>query len=531
MTRTASVALLSRLCYPARLVFTTSVAVWALICLRWKLFRRVRGKPFIPAHWLFGILPEILSAARRNEIHKFLYEKHKVLGPTIVAVPPLGLPVNAVITTDPRNVQHILKTKFDNYPKGDRMSNIFSELLGAGIFNADGVQWYHQRKATSHMFTAKLFKEHIWTVVQQNSHKLCGILKTVEPGTSVDVFNLLNRFTLDTIGEIGFGKCIGSLDDPSSPFLSSFDRAQQITVYRFLVPPGVWKLSRFTQRGAEKGSKEHFGRLDEYSRIVVRELQENLANENRQARRGNLGDMEAKKSFVALCLADAEKRGEHVSEDYLRDLVLNFLIAGRDTTAQALSWTLFCLSTHSEVEEKAREEVLRVCGVHGPSYEDLNQLPYIQAVLNEALRLYPSVPIDGKQAQQDDLWPDGTFIPKHTMVWYNIYSMGRSTTIWGDDAELFRPDRWLEMSEIPDNYHYPVFNGGPRECLGRRLAMVEMKTCLSILLPRISLQLAVPAEDICTDSQLTIGMGHGLPCFVNRLPAKGHAEVNMHAAA
>merc|ERR1711920_614001 len=82
------------------------------------------------------------------------------------------------------------------------------------------------------------------------------------------------------------------------------------------------------------------------------------------------------------------------------------------------------------------------------------------------------------------------------------------------DAEVFRPERWLEMNEMPDNFRYPVFNGGSRECLGRRLAMVEMKTCLATLLPNISFELAVPADQICTDSQLTIGMGRGLPCFV-----------------
>jgi len=381
MTRVASVALLRSLARTARVVSATFAALWVVICLRWKFFRRVRGQPFIPAHWLFGLLPQIVSAARRNEIHKFLYEKHKALGPTMVVVPPLGLPVNAVITTDPSNVQHILKTNFDNYPKGHRMSHIFFELLGAGIFNVDGKQWYHQRKATSHMFTAKLFKEHIWAAVHRNSQKLCSILKNTEPGKSVDVFNLLNRFTLDTIGEIGFGKCIGSLEDPSSPFLSSFDRAQQITVYRFLIPPRIWEVLRFMQQGAEKGSKEHFNRLDVYSRSVVRELQNNLAKGKNHSGGGDCGDLGAKQSFVGLCLADAEKRGQNISEDYLRDLVLNFLIAGRDTTAQALSWTLFCLCTHPAAEVKAREEVLQVCGVHGPSYEDLNQLSYIQAVL------------------------------------------------------------------------------------------------------------------------------------------------------
>merc|ERR1711972_395886 len=80
---------------------------------------------------------------------------------------------------------------------------------------------------------------------------------------------------------------------------------------------------------------------------------------------------------------------------------------------------------------------------------------------------------------------------------------------------VFRPERWIEMQGcVPGNYAFPVFNAGPRECLGRRLAMVEMKTCLAMILPQMSFHLAVPRDQITTDAQLTIGMGQGLPCFV-----------------
>jgi len=276
---------------------------------------------------------------------------------------------------------------------------------------------------------------------------------------------------------------------------------------------------RWLGLATERDAREHLRLLDEYSRTVVNELRDACAASGAGADGGapcgGEGErFDATRSFVGLFLADARKRGQDVSEDYLRDLVLNFLIAGRDTTAQALSWTIFCLATHPAAEEKARQEVIDVRGESGLSYEDLNSLPYLQAVLSEALRLYPSVPVDIKSALEDDTWPDGSKIPAQTSVMYNIYAMGHDPQLWGEDAEAFRPERWLEMAETPDNYHYPVFNGGPRECLGRRLAMVEMKTCLAVLLPELSLKLAVPADQVQHDSQLTLGMGRGLPCYV-----------------
>merc|ERR1712190_92205 len=109
-----------------------------------------------------------------------------------------------------------------------------------------------------------------------------------------------------------------------------------------------------------------------------------------------------------------------------------------------------------------------------------------EATLSEALRLYPSVPLDIKVATRSDTWPDGTFVPAGSVIMYNIYAMGRDISIWGADAAAFRPERWLEMKQVPSNYDYAVFNAGPRECLGRRLALVEMKACMATLLPHLS---------------------------------------------
>lgn len=493
-------------------ILSTLAAVVGLLVTEFIRRRRSRprGAPFVPGHWLLGNLPEFVQAAaqkKQNELGSYL---HKRYGQTIA----LKIPMRpwTVKTICPKNVQHILKTNFDNYPKGSAVQARLGELLGGGIFNADGHEWQMQRNVSSHMFTAELFKEHIWVVVRRNARKLRDILESTDAEKPVDVFNFMNRFTLDTIGEIGFGKCIGSLDDASSPFLASFDKAQQISFWRMQQP--LWRLLRLLRIGTEKETREHFDLLDTYTRSVVRELCSAMDHGAGKSNGVCWADIEARKSFVGLFLEDAKKRGATLSEEYLRDLVLNFLIAGRDTSAQALSWAIYCLSEHPEVEALARCEIIDVCGVRGPVYEDMNRLPYLDAVIREALRLYPSVPVDIKVARHDDTWPDGTFVPRGANVVYDIYNMGRSCSIWGEDAEVFRPARWLESNEPRGNYEYPVFNAGPRECLGRRLAMVKMKTCLAMILPHMSFQLAVPRDQITTDTQLTIGMGQGLPCFV-----------------
>lgn len=494
----------------------TAIALLAReLWFRYNQRYRPQGVRFIPGHWLLGSFPafwKLIRTVAQKEHLDFAFQLHREFGKTFAFKCPF-LPW-WVVTTCPENVKHILSSRFENYPKGEWFRNNLAELLGNGIFNVDGKEWHRQRAASSLMFSAKPLQEHAWMVVQRNARKLRHILQAAGPREPLDIFNLMNRFTLDTIGEIGFGQCIGSLEDPSSPVLESFDKAQRIAFTRFYIP--FWQLCRRLGLGFETETAKHFRRLDAYCRSVTRDLQASIAREEDSTKSSGVSwaDIEARKSFVGLFLQDAKQRGERLSEDYLRDLVLNFLIAARDATAQALSWTVFLLCRHPEVEARARQEIYEVCGLRGPSYEDMNRLPYLQAVLDEALRLYPSVPLNFKCVAEEDTLPDGTFVPRGTYIMYNLHSMGRDCDLWGESADEFRPERWLQMGGPPSNYKYPVFNAGPRECPGRSLAHVEIKTCLATLLPQMSFRLAVRADEITSDAKLTIGMGRGLPCFV-----------------
>jgi len=139
-------------------------------------------------------------------------------------------------------------------------------------------------------------------------------------------------------------------------------------------------------------------------------------------------------------------------------------------------------------------------------------------VIRESLRLHPSVPIDAKETLADDTLPNGTWVARGSTVAWSAYAMGRSRRLWGEDAAEFRPERWLEMDSPPDAYTYAVFHAGPRECLGKRLAMVEMKALLLMIVKEVQLTLAVPAEEVRPDFQLTIGMSTGLPCHARPRP-------------
>eukprot|EP00929_Paragymnodinium_shiwhaense_P049169 TRINITY_DN2481_c0_g1_i1.p1 TRINITY_DN2481_c0_g1~~TRINITY_DN2481_c0_g1_i1.p1 ORF type:complete len:537 (-),score=106.59 TRINITY_DN2481_c0_g1_i1:285-1811(-) len=477
----------------------TSIVVVCFGLYSWYVskFRRPRGAPTLPGYPFFGCVVDQLRAMFERRRYHWLHNWHKKLKTdTMIMVMPHEYWVE---TADPKNFEHVLKGNFDNYVKGPLWKSPLKDLLGDGIFNVDGEMWYHQRKLASQMFTQKAFKSHIWQVVNKNTAKVVELLRNQAAGEVIDIFNLLNRFTLDTIGEIGFAKSVGSLEDPETPFLRSFDRQQQICVLRFVNP--LWKLQRFLGVGEEAEGPKHLKLMNDYAQQTVRELREDLDGEG-----GN--------SFVGLFLKDARACGLPYDDAFLRDMVINFVIAGRDTTAQALAWCLFRIMQNPAVQQKMREEIQEVCGEQDLMYDDLNRLKYVHAVINEALRLHPSVPLDAKVALADDTLPDGTWVPRGCVIAYNIYSMCRSTKLWGADAEVFRPERWLELKETPSPYVYPVFNAGPRECLGKRLSYVEMKALLVSVLRSVDLTLAMPAEDVGYDCQLTLGMQPGLFCTV-----------------
>merc|ERR1719436_1564234 len=241
-----------------------------------QVYQRWRSQPrnvaYKPRVWPIGHLCVVAKGMRGCRLHEQIKQDFDDLGEeTMYWDLPMQPPL--IITVDPANVEHILKGNFENYPKGSLFGPRMFDLLGDGIFNADGALWHSQRKTSSKMFTANKFKNHIWKVVDRNSAKVVKIL--CESGdSSIDMFNVLNRFTLDSIGEIGFGADIGSLEKPDSPFLQSFDRAQQIIMTRF-VSPG-WRMFRLLGLGMEWNTGKHIGALRDYSKKIVRDLRDGL---------------------------------------------------------------------------------------------------------------------------------------------------------------------------------------------------------------------------------------------------------------
>ncbi|KAL1723989.1 cytochrome P450 [Schizophyllum commune] len=180
----------------------------------------------------------------------------------------------------------------------------------------------------------------------------------------------------------------------------------------------------------------------------------------------------------------------------LKDETLNIMIAGRDTTAGTLSFILYFLTQYPAALARLREEVLTVVGPHRtPTYEDIREMKFMRAVINETLRLYPIVPFNTRESIKETVWPSPDpnlppiYIPAGTETPYSVFMMHRRKDLWGDDAEEFDPDRWLDErvhKYLGHTFAFLPFNAGPRICLGQQFAYNEMSYMMVKLLQHFS---------------------------------------------
>lgn len=349
---------------------------------------------------VIGMLPSLLTGLRSEDMYEWLTEVLIRTGGTFTFRGPMFTSLQCVLTADPRNLEHLLKTRFTSFPKGPYFRNTVQDLLGEGIFGADDDTWKRQRRTASIEFHSAEFRaltaESLYELVHS---RLLPVLESAQKSNSTfDLQDLLLRLTFDNVCMIAFGTDPGCLAPglPEVPFARAFEDATEATTIRFVTPTTIWKTCRFLDIGNEKRLRQSLKRVDEFAYEVIRTRTEEL-------------ELESKKrvDLLTVFLKHKDEDGKEYSEKFLRDICVNFILAGRDTSSVALAWFFWLLQKNPEVEEKIVEELGRILkerrGDEGNGNDvvfkpqEVKKMEYLQAALSEALRLYPSVPLDHKQ--------------------------------------------------------------------------------------------------------------------------------------
>ncbi|KAK7057643.1 cytochrome P450 [Favolaschia claudopus] len=406
-----------------------------------------------------------------------------------------------IFTVAPEHIQMILATDFKNYVKGKQFCDTMDSVLGNGVFNSDGEMWSFHRSMTRPFFARDRF-EHFQIFDRHTDTVISLIKRRVQEGHAVDFQDLISRLTMDSATEFLFGSSVDSLactppyphnasatlplrhDSPraraANAFTEAYSEAMHQIAFRQRVGP-IWPLFEMFHDKTAKPMETVTAYIDPLIHAALEKKR--LAEEK--------GVHSAEDS----CLLD-ELMKSSSDPKLLKDEIINILIAGRDTTMSVLTNLIYLLSTSSDVTARLREEIMAFVGPsERPTYDDIKQMKYLRAVINETMRLFPPVPFNIRQPLESTTWPspDPTekplYIPAGTTIVYSVMVMHRRTDLWGPDAHLFDPDRFLDeraKKYVSHPFRFLPFNAGPRICLGQQFAYNEMSYVIIRLLQNFS---------------------------------------------
>eukprot|EP00250_Pteridium_aquilinum_P020172 c24734_g1_i2 orf=84-1865(-) len=326
-------------------------------------------------------------------------------------------------------------------------------------------------------------------------------------------------------------------------FVQGFQTALQIVAERFLVPRFIWETKRSLKIGSEKKLLDALEAVNKFTSFVIeqskrelgggKERKDLLARFMRLSRPQVDGLLEGQDE--AVWKANSDEHGQVLSDSLLKGILLSFILAGRETVASGATFLMWLLSVHPRVEKAILEEIkgilkdresnqahstefIGTTEVGTFSYDELRKMNYLQAALSESMRLYPPVPSDCKYAMEDDTFPDGTQVLKGYQISYNVFAMGRAERVWGKDCLEFRPERWLGddgQFVAASPYKYPVFQAGPRICLGKDFAFIQMKLLVASLVRDFEF-VVQPGFKPKLSYGVTMLMVNGLPVTLKR---------------
>lgn len=414
-----------------------------------------------------GLMYELIRADRKRVVPQCLRERLARVGANTYSFEFLN--AEAIATNDPKNIQAILSTQFQDFGLGSTRRNCFLPFFGHGIFTEDGKEWERSRA----MLRPHFSRSQISDLSSEEAHvqDLLRALPLKESGwtAQVDLEVLFYRMTLDLAIEFLVGKSVSSQNaslgdatarSPSGSgidyiqFGNAFDTCSKWVGERARMNDMYWLIDGKDFR--ENCKKTHRFMDNLVENAMGQGLQETATG---------------KKHSVLDSLLN--QTSDRVS---IRSELINTLIASRDTTAATLSWLFYLLARHQVVYSKLRKIILEDFGSYehpkNISVGKLRDCQFLQNCLNETLRLYPPVPLNSRQALRDTTIPrgggsDGTakvFVRKGQQVNYSVDALHRRRDLWGPDADEFKPERWIGRKA---GWEYLPFNGGPRICLGR----------------------------------------------------------------
>ncbi len=411
----------------------------------------------------------------------------------VVSVPTLVGTMTMVFHPD--GVRHVLQENHLNYNKDIPDYRILSQLVGKGLVTNDGASWLQQRRLIQPAFHRDRVSGFVPLMTDATQAWLDQRTAEgyVDSGRPLDIPHEMGELTLTIVCRSLFGADLPQAElERVGVALTTANHALATALF----VPGLLALPTPQRRRLRAARRELYAVVD----TLIRE---------RRANQGQHNDVLS----LLLEARDAET-GAGMSDQQARDEVLTLLLAGHETTANALAWTLYLLAQHPDSVAPLREEYRRTLAGRAPELADLPQLPHTRMAVEEAMRLYPPAWAIGRNALGDDTI-GGYRIAKGAYVILTQYATHRHPAFW-ERPDDYEPERFADdRAEGRHRYAYFPFGGGPRLCIGNQFALMEAQLILATILSRVELRLA-PNARVVPEALITLRPGGALRMTLHR---------------
>ncbi|XXG98859.1 hypothetical protein Hte_005189 [Hypoxylon texense] len=438
-----------------------------------------------------------------------------------------------LLVTAPNVLADLLVHNSYDFEKPQNMRKFLGSVLGKGLVTTEGDEHKFLRKNSLNAFSFRRVKG-LYPMIWKNSIAFTEALEdnirqqsakadetSDPPKGKAEITRWASKVTLNIIGIAGLGHDFNVLQNSDDPLVENyetiFNPSKQMLLYFIL---SAWFSVRLVRMLPWK-----MNQVFEQATVALRRICSQLVRDKREAIRKNEGD---NVDILSLLI-----QSENFSDNDLCDQLLTYLAAGHDTSALALTWTCYLLSLDQVRQSTLRNEVREALASMGDTVSDeldisgtLERLPYLNGVINETLRLYPSIPVTIRIAARDTFLA-GQPIPKGTEILISPWVINRSTALWGANAAEFRPERWIGEDGRPNNtggansnYEFLSFLHGPRACIGQNFAKAELRCLLAAMIARFEWQLDMDEKDVVPGGAITLAPVHGLHVMLKLVEEK-----------
>lgn len=402
-------------------------------------------------------LPLLGSAHESRRALEFILENRRDYG-DVVHYDFLNTPIYQL--NHPDDIESVLVTNNQSFTKSHLTKDVLGPIAGQGLFTSDGVLWREQRQRIQPAFHPDQIAVYGDLIVDATERQL----STWNAGDRIDINEEMRALTLDIVARALLGVDIESKIDRIGANLDTLFGRLGSVWYHVLPEWAPTPGNRRFQRALTS--------LESIVDGIIAERQADPGGED----------------VVSRLLAAEFEDGEPMSRRQLRDEVMTFLVAGHETTAQALTFSCYLLASDPQVEDNLANELEDQLNGAAPSVADIDNLPSVDRVITESLRLYPPANDIHREPTQD-VEIRGYHIPRGATISTPPWVVHRDRR-WYDEPDTFKPERWTDefRSTLPRLAYFP-FGAGPRRCVGERFALMEATLVLAILYQAYHLEL------------------------------------------